>query len=80
MSALTHFDGKGNALMVDVSDKPVTGRTAVAVGKIKVCREIFERIKSGSVKKVMYWEWQGLPALWGLKKPVSLSLYAIICR
>ena len=30
MSELTHFDKEGNALMVDVSAKPVTTRTAIA--------------------------------------------------
>lgn len=27
---LTHFDENGNAVMIDVSDKPVTHRTAIA--------------------------------------------------
>ena len=30
MADLTHFDGKGDAHMVDVSDKAVTSRVAVA--------------------------------------------------
>ena len=33
MSDLTHFDAAGNAVMVDVTDKPATGRTATAAGK-----------------------------------------------
>ena len=33
---LSHFDENGNAVMVDVSDKPVTHRTAVADGKTGV--------------------------------------------
>ena len=37
---LNHFDEKGNAVMVDVSEKNVTRRTALAVGKICVCQEI----------------------------------------
>ena len=45
MSELTHFDSEGNAIMVDVSEKPVTTRIAVATGKIYVCQEIFERIQ-----------------------------------
>ena len=32
----THFDEKGNAVMVDVSEKEVTSRVAVASGKIRV--------------------------------------------
>ena len=51
MAELTHFDGSGNAIMVDISDKQVTERVAVAQGRILVCREIFDSIKAGSVKK-----------------------------
>ena len=51
MSDLTHFDKKGNAIMVDVSDKPVTTRVAVATGKIYVCQEIFERIQKHEIAK-----------------------------
>ena len=34
MSGLTHFDAKGDAHMVDVSDKDVTSRTATARGAV----------------------------------------------
>ena len=51
MSDLTHFDKEGNAIMVDVSDKPVTTRVAVAIGKIYVCQEIFERIQKHEIAK-----------------------------
>ena len=51
MSDLTHFDKKGNAIMVDVSDKPATARVAVATGKIYVCQEIFERIQKHEIAK-----------------------------
>ena len=51
MSDLTHFDKDGNAIMVDVSDKPVTTRVAVATGKIYVCQEIFERIQKHEIAK-----------------------------
>ena len=37
--------------MVDVTEKPVTDRTAVAEGEIIVCREIIEAVKSGTVAK-----------------------------
>ena len=36
---LNHFDQHGNAVMVDVTDKNVTEREAVATGKIFVCDE-----------------------------------------
>lgn len=51
MSELTHFDKKGNAIMVDVSEKAVTMRTAIAIGKIYVCQEIFERIQRHEIAK-----------------------------
>ena len=51
MAGLTHFDGKGDAHMVDVSDKAVTARVAVAEGHIKMARETFDIISEGRAKK-----------------------------
>ena len=48
---LNHFDKNGNAVMVDVSDKPVTHRPATATGSIQVRPEIMAAVKSGNVKK-----------------------------
>ena len=48
---LNHFDGAGNAIMVDVSEKNITERIAVASGKIFVSPAIFEVIKTGTSKK-----------------------------
>lgn len=47
----THFDMKGNAVMVDVSDKDITSRTAVAEGTIQVSQEVFDAIAGKKVKK-----------------------------
>jgi cyclic pyranopterin phosphate synthase len=47
----THFDRQGNARMVDVSEKSVTSRMAVAEGTIQVSREVFDAISEKSVKK-----------------------------
>ena len=47
----THFDEKGNAIMVDVSGKAVTSRTAVAAGSIHVGKEIMDAVTAGTVKK-----------------------------
>lgn len=47
----THFDNNGNAIMVDVSDKEITSRTAIAKGSIKVCEQIICDIKNGHNKK-----------------------------
>ena len=51
MSGLNHFDEKGNAVMVDVSEKDETKRVAQAKGIIKVSEEIMNLIKTGNIKK-----------------------------
>ena len=48
---LTHFDASGNAVMVDVSEKAVTFREAVAHGIITMNAEAFAAVESGTVKK-----------------------------
>ena len=40
----THFDEKGNAIMVDVSEKKDTSRIAVASGIIKVSPEVIAQM------------------------------------
>ena len=47
----THFDEEGNARMVDVTEKAVTQRTAVAGGSIRVSREVFRAITEKRVQK-----------------------------
>ena len=47
----THFNEQGRAKMVDVGEKPVTVRTAVAAGRVLVDRRTFELIRSGGMKK-----------------------------
>lgn len=47
----THLDDNGNAIMVDVSDKKVTDRIAVATGYIQVCSEIMEAVVNKTAKK-----------------------------
>lgn len=47
----THFDEQGNAVMVDVSEKNPTSRTALAEGKIQVNREVMDAILHHTVKK-----------------------------
>lgn len=42
MSQLTHMDNEGRPMMVDVSDKPITHRTAQAEGKVMMSRTAFE--------------------------------------
>jgi cyclic pyranopterin phosphate synthase len=48
---LTHFDASGQAHMVDVGDKSVTRRKAVAGGRISMQASTLELIKQGGHKK-----------------------------
>ena len=47
----SHFDEKGKALMVDVTEKKETERCAVAAGKITVSRAVYEAIENGTAAK-----------------------------
>ncbi len=51
MGDFTHFNEQGRAKMVDVGEKPVSVRTAVAAGRVLVNDETFALIKSGGMKK-----------------------------
>lgn len=51
MSELTHFNAEGRAKMVDVSDKKITSRTAVARGTMKMKPETLQLIRQGKIGK-----------------------------
>lgn len=51
MSALTHFDAAGNAVMVDVSAKAETVREATAKAKVVMRPETLAMIMAGTAKK-----------------------------
>ena len=51
MDKFTHFDDDGKAVMVDITEKNVTERTAVATGEIVMNRETLEAVKKGNIKK-----------------------------
>ncbi|MGR3757795.1 MAG: cyclic pyranopterin monophosphate synthase MoaC [Tranquillimonas sp.] len=51
MPELTHFDAQGHAHMVDVSDKDVTARLAVAEGHVRMLPETLALIVEGRAKK-----------------------------
>ncbi len=48
---LTHIDADGNAVMVDVSGKEATSRTAVASGTISMNAAAFDAVQKGTAKK-----------------------------
>lgn len=51
MANFTHFNQDGEAIMVDVSQKDITMRIAIAEGSIKVNQEVFHSIKEQTNKK-----------------------------
>ena len=51
MSKLSHLNEKGEARMVDVSDKAVTHRTARAEGFVGMARETLALVEKGEAKK-----------------------------
>ena len=48
---LTHFDNSGQAHMVDVGDKAMTRRVAIATGKISMLASTLAQIQQGDAKK-----------------------------
>jgi len=48
---LTHLDETGAANMVDVADKAMTSREAVAIGQVRMAPATLALIKSGDAKK-----------------------------
>ena len=51
LKEFTHFNAEGRARMVDVGEKDVTRRTAVAAGRVLVSPETLALIRCGGMKK-----------------------------
>lgn len=51
MVNFTHFNAQGRAHMVDISDKKVTERTALARTSVQVTKEIYHKITNQEIKK-----------------------------
>jgi len=48
---LTHLNAQGEAQMVDITDKKVTERIAVASGKVIISNELLKLINENKLKK-----------------------------
>ena len=72
MSKLTHFDDKGAAHMVDVSEKAVTARVAVARGAVEMAPETLALITEGRAKKGDVLSVARLAGIMGAKKTADL--------
>jgi cyclic pyranopterin monophosphate synthase len=69
---LTHFDARGEAHMVDVGDKDVTQRVAVATGRITMRAETLALIERGDAKKGDVLGVARIAAIQGAKKTSEL--------
>jgi cyclic pyranopterin monophosphate synthase len=49
--SFSHFDAQGNAIMVDVGEKHVTSRIALASGQIAMSRDAYGLVKDGMIAK-----------------------------
>lgn len=72
MADLTHFDERGSARMVDVSDKPESERTAVAVGRITMQPATLVRIRDRQVEKGDVLQVARLAGIMGAKRTADL--------
>jgi cyclic pyranopterin phosphate synthase len=69
---LTHFDAAGRAHMVDVGDKAVTRRIAVATGRISMLPATFELVRAGTAKKGDVLGIARIAAIQGAKRTADL--------
>lgn len=69
---LTHLNEHGQASMVDVSEKPITHRGAVAVGRVQISQELAERINANNLAKGNLIDVARLAGIMGAKKTGEL--------
>jgi len=72
MGDFTHFDNKGGAKMVDVSEKDITCRRAVAAARVLVNDNTFQLIKTGGMKKGDVLQVARIAGIMGAKHTPSL--------
>ena len=72
MADLTHFDADGKAHMVNVGDKPLTDRVAVATGEISMAADTLTKIEQGAFGKGDVLCVARLAGIMGAKQTASL--------
>ena len=86
MSDFTHFDRKGDAIMVDVAAKDESERVAIAAGSVLMEKATLAKIMSGGVKKGDVLSVARLAGIMGAKRtpdliplchPLNLSSVAV---
>jgi cyclic pyranopterin phosphate synthase len=69
---LTHFNAAGQAHMVDVGDKVITRRVAIASGRILMLPETLARVREGTAKKGDVLGIARIAAIQGAKRTADL--------
>ncbi len=69
---LTHMNEHGHASMVDVSNKPITQRGAVAQGRVQISQELADRINANDIAKGNLIDVARLAGIMGAKKTGEL--------
>ncbi len=77
---LSHFDASGSAVMVDVSEKPVTARQAVARGIITMNAAAFAAVRDGTAQKGDVLGVARIAGIMAAKRTSELIPCAIRCR
>ena len=72
MTAFTHFDAEGNAVMVDVGDKEITERTATAAARVMMAPDTLQRIVDRGVTKGDVLAVAQLAGIMGAKRTADL--------
>ncbi len=72
MAELTHFDAKGKSRMVDVSDKEMSQRVAVAAGSVVMAADTIKLITEGGLMKGDVLSVARLAGIMGAKKTPDL--------
>ena len=69
---LSHVDETGRVKMVDVGDKAITSRRAVAAGEIRLAEETLDLVRGGSLKKGDALELARIAGIMAAKKTADL--------
>lgn len=72
MGDFTHLDSNGHAVMVDLSEKPVSQREATAQGEITVSAKVMQAIESGGTAKGDVLNIARIAGIMGAKKTSDL--------
>jgi cyclic pyranopterin monophosphate synthase len=77
MKKLTHINQKGDAQLVDITDKAITHRKAIAEGTIQLNKETLKLIQANLIKKGDVLNTAKIAGIQAAKKLGSLFLFVI---